>query len=226
MADKDDKREKAKVLLAGRLRELQAADFLTFEYVVHHLVESKSLAPCIVKLAKLIGPRRLRQDLRRPLQEDAGCRHPEGSAPHLEESAPQRSRSRRRNHPQHPRRRVHSALQVLVHGDAGARHLGTAGQRRSLHRAPRLRRRGRQARRRSGHGRRVGNHGRGSRGHRGGSRGRSRPRTARRQVAHRSTNPKEVPERASVQAFYQYCHPRPDRGSSFLDSRLRRNDRL
>lgn len=55
MAD-SDRQEKAKLVLAGRLRELQATDFLNFDDVVRHLQRGKSLAPCIAKLAKLIGP--------------------------------------------------------------------------------------------------------------------------------------------------------------------------
>jgi hypothetical protein len=55
MADSDQK-EKAKVLLAGRLKELQAADFLSFGDIVHHLRRGNSLAPCIVKLAKHVSP--------------------------------------------------------------------------------------------------------------------------------------------------------------------------
>ncbi len=51
----DDKREKAKVLLADRLRTLQAAEFLDFEDIVRHLQGGDSLARTIVNLAKVVG---------------------------------------------------------------------------------------------------------------------------------------------------------------------------
>lgn len=54
MAD-NDKAEKARVLLANRLRELQAAGFLNFEDIVRRLQKNDFLGPCIAKLAKLIG---------------------------------------------------------------------------------------------------------------------------------------------------------------------------
>lgn len=55
MAD-SDKAEKSRLVLAERLRTLQAAGFLTFEDVVRHLRKSDTHATCIMKLAKFTGP--------------------------------------------------------------------------------------------------------------------------------------------------------------------------
>ncbi len=59
----NDKAEKSTLVLAGRLRELQAAGFLTFEDVVRHLRRGKSLVSCIVKLAAVVGFDKIYGDL-------------------------------------------------------------------------------------------------------------------------------------------------------------------
>jgi len=55
MTDKEDRREKAKLVLADRLKNLQAAGFLGFEDIVDHLQNTNTLAHCIANLAKAVG---------------------------------------------------------------------------------------------------------------------------------------------------------------------------
>ena len=68
MADMDDRREKAKLVLAERLRTLQAAGFLDFEDVVRHLEVSGFIGHCVTKLAKAIGFDKIYGDLYEQIQ--------------------------------------------------------------------------------------------------------------------------------------------------------------